>query len=218
MLVRSCHHLKHHARFYTALVAGIAVWLATGGLVGEVRFAAAGDVFYGVYLVSTAPLAFRATADTLRRRAAREDVGVLPIVLITAGAIVLGLWSIFSLINAPSRPGPEALTIAIASVPLGWLTLHTVIAFHYAHLYYTSVKTHGEARDRAELAFPGTTEPTVWDFLYYSFVIGMTAQVSDVQTLSTAMRRLTMAHGIVSFFYNTVLLALAVNLIVSQGH
>ncbi|HEX2113690.1 MAG TPA: DUF1345 domain-containing protein, partial [Alphaproteobacteria bacterium] len=74
-----------------------------------------------------------------------------------------------------------------------------------------------KAGDRAELAFPGTSEPTAWDFLYYSFVVGMTAQVSDVQILSTEMRRLTMAHGVVAFFYNTVLLALAVNLIVNQA-
>ena len=57
----------------------------------------------------------------------------------------------------------------------------------------------------------GDVEPGSWDFLYYSFVVGMTAQVSDVQVLSTAMRRVTLAHGVVSFFYNTVLLALAVN-------
>lgn len=181
------------------------------------RLAAAGDVFYGVYLGTTAALAFRATADTLRRRATYGDEGILLIVVITLGAIVLSLWSIFSLINAANQPGPTALALSIASVVLGWLMLHTVAAFHYAHLYYARVQTDRKAGDRAELAFPGTSEPTAWDFLYYSFVVGMTAQVSDVQILSTEMRRLTMAHGVVAFFYNTVLLALAVNLIVNQA-
>jgi uncharacterized membrane protein len=107
--------------------------------------------------------------------------------------------------------------LAIASVLLGWLTLHTIAAFHYAHLYYAkAVSSRGQ--DAGGLEFPDTNEPTGWDFLYYSFVVGMTAQVSDVQVLATPMRRLTLAHSVVSFFYNTVILALAVNLAAGQGH
>ena len=181
------------------------------------RLAAAGDAFYGVYLVATAIAAIHANADVLRRRATYEDEGIVLIVVITLGAIVLSLWTIFSLINAEGRPRLPPLLLAVVSVPLGWLTLHTVAAYHYAHLYYARVKGEGQPRDAGGLDFPGTKEPTAWDFLYYSFVVGMTAQVSDVQVLTTAMRRLTMAHGIVSFFYNTVLLALAVNLMVSQA-
>jgi uncharacterized membrane protein len=98
------------------------------------------------------------------------------------------------------------------SVPLGWLTLHTVIAFHYAHLYYAAGPPKGGARtDARGLGFPGAEEPTLWDFLYHSFVVGMTSQVSDVQVQSAEMRRLVLIHGVTSFFMNTVLLALAVN-------
>lgn len=217
MLVRSHRHLKHHARFYAALIVGMAVWAATGGLDERLRLAAAGDAFYGVYLASTAAFTFRITADTLRRRATYEDEGIVLIVAITLGAIVLSLWSLFSLVNAPSRPDLMSLVSAIVSVILGWLTLHTVAAYHYANLYYTRTANDGKPRDSAGLSFLGTKEPTAWDFLYYSFVIGMTAQVSDVQVLTSAMRRLTVAHGITSFFYNTVLLALAVNLIAGQA-
>jgi uncharacterized membrane protein len=103
-------------------------------------------------------------------------------------------------------------------VPLGWLTLHTVAAYHYGHLYYVRAGQDGSDRDAAGLSFPETAEPTTWDFLYFSFVIGMTAQVSDVQVRTTPMRRLVMAHGIVAFLYNTVLLALAVNIAVSLTH
>jgi uncharacterized membrane protein len=96
--------------------------------------------------------------------------------------------------------------------------LHTVAAFHYAHLYYTRTGHDGASRDAAGLNFPDTEEPTSWDFLYFSFVIGMTAQVSDVQVLTMSMRRLVIIHGIVSFFYNTVLLALSVNIVVALTH
>jgi uncharacterized membrane protein len=137
------------------------------------------------------------------------------IVIITIAAIALSVTTMVSLLNAKGRPDALTLVLAIASVPLGWLTLHTVAAFHYAHLYYTRAAGKGAGRDAAGLNFPDTEEPTSWDFLYYSFVIGMTAQVSDVQVLTTAMRRLTMFHGIVSFFYNIALLALAVNIVVA---
>jgi uncharacterized membrane protein len=68
------------------------------------------------------------------------------------------------------------------------------------------------------LLFPETKEPGAWDFLYFSFVVGMTAQVSDVQVVSTAIRRVTLAHGILSFFINTIIFALAVNVALSQPH
>jgi uncharacterized membrane protein len=92
--------------------------------------------------------------------------------------------------------------------------LHTVATLHYARLYYSGI---AEGVEKG-LSLPGTAEPAAWDFLYYSFVVGLTAQVSDVQVLCTPMRRLTMLHGIISFVFNTVLIALAVNTIVALVH
>ncbi|QNT68618.1 DUF1345 domain-containing protein [Defluviicoccus vanus] len=153
----------------------------------------------------------------MRRRACYEDEGIVLIAIITLAAITLSIGSIFTLFSQAKHPDALALALAIASVPLGWLTLHTLAAFHYAHLYYTSGGPKGEdPKDAGGLAFPSTDEPIGWDFLYYSFVVGMTAQVSDVQVLTTPMRRLTLAHGVVSFFYNTVILALAVSLVAGQ--
>lgn len=184
-----------------------------------IRLMVAGDGFFGVYLVSMAVLETRATPEDMRRRASFEDEGIILIVLITLTAISLSIGSIFALLNEPERPDTLRLALAIASVPLGWLTLHTIAAFHYAHLYYAkAMSSRGHRQDAGGLEFPDTSEPTGWDFLYYSFVVGMTAQVSDVQVLTTPMRRLTLAHGVVSFFYNTIILALAVNLAVGQGH
>ena len=102
----------------------------------------------------------------------------------------------------------------MASIPLGWLTLHTVASFHYANLFYALDAGGGEA---GGLDFPGTPEPGPWDFLYFSFVIGMTAQVSDVAVRTTPLRRAALAHGVAAFFYNAVILALAVNAAISQA-
>jgi uncharacterized membrane protein len=181
------------------------------------RLVVAGDALFACYLVSTGVLALRMTPGDMRRRSSYEDEGMILIVLLTLGAIALSLGSIFALVNAPSLRAPLLLALTVASVPLGWFTLHTLAAFHYAHLYYAKEADGGDPGDAGGLAFPATKEPATWDFLYFSFVVGMTAQVSDVQVLSTAMRRLTLAHGVTAFFFNTVLVALAVNVAASYA-
>ena len=93
------------------------------------------------------------------------------------------------------------------TVALSWLFLHTVFAFHYAHAYYSE----SAASDRP-LEFPGKTEPLYWDFIYFSFICGMTTQVADVVTRTTAMRRLVLGHCILAFFFNTSIIALGVNI------
>ncbi|HEX4270387.1 MAG TPA: DUF1345 domain-containing protein, partial [Rhizomicrobium sp.] len=101
------------------------------------------------------------------------------------------------------------LLLAGVGALMGWFVLHTVMAFHYADIhYFDDPDIEGDEKD---LDFPGRGQPGPWDFLYYSFVVGMTAQVSDVQVRTTVMRRATMLHGVVSFFFNTVFIAMAVN-------
>jgi uncharacterized membrane protein len=211
-------HLHHHWRFYAAVLVGLAAGAATGLLSQPLPFAVGGDAFFAVYLVLMAWQARALTPTVLRRRASFEDEGMPLIALITGAAIVLSLGSLFLALRRTDGPGAIALALALASVPLGWLTLHTVAAFRYGHLYYSPGDANGgKRREAGGLAFPRTDEPGCWDFLYHSFVIGMTAQVSDVQVLTAGMRRLALAHGIAAFFYNTVLLALAVNVAVNWG-
>ena len=213
-------HLKHHGRFYAALLLGGLAGAATGfvdPLAGITRLPVAGVVFFLVYLATSTATVMEMRPDDLRRRADIADEGMPLILLITVAAVAISIFAIFALLNHRTEPQPLPLLVSLLSVPLGWLTLHIVAALHYAHLFYSAVPGEpGRQRgDSGGLAFPETMEPGIWDFLYYSFVIGMTAQVSDVQVTSTAMRRLTLAHGVVSFFFNTCLLAMAVNVIVA---
>jgi uncharacterized membrane protein len=223
-LIRSVRgHLLHHARFYLSALLGAVVWAGTlafplPSLPPPLPILLAGDAFFALYLLLTTLLALYEAPSKTRRRASVEDEGFALIGLMTLGAIALSLGSIFALLNQGGQVSHAGLFLAIANVPLGWLTLHMASAFHYAHLYYQEGEAGaGKRRDRKGLQFPETEEPVMWDFLYYSFVIGMTAQVSDVQVLTTAMRRATMIHSVVSFFFNTVLLALAVNVVVAQA-
>ena len=218
-------HLRRHARFYAAVAGGALAFLAGERLAGPTRFLVAGDVFFALYLALMLRLSLRMTPDALRARAAQEDEG-LPIILgLTAVAVVFVLVSVFMIVNQAREPSPFILAFAVASVPLAWTVVHVLASFHYADLYYTPAErlardTGGEepdaeAGDAGGLEFPRTPEPGISDFFYYSFVVGMTAQVSDVDVSSAALRRATLAHGIFSFFYNTVLIAFTVNAAVS---
>ena len=101
------------------------------------------------------------------------------------------------------------MLLATATILLSWAFIHTIFSIHYAHEYY------GERRDGkiGGLKFPGDPQPDYWDFLYFSLVIGMTSQVSDVQVTSKVLRRVFSMHGVLSFFFNLTLLALTVNMV-----
>jgi len=101
------------------------------------------------------------------------------------------------------------LALALGTVALSWVLLHTVYSLHYAHVYYGDSDEDADTDEGLE--FPGDQPPDYFDFAYFSFVIGMTCQVSDVQVTSKRMRRLTLMHGIISFGFNTFILALLIN-------
>jgi uncharacterized membrane protein len=209
-------NLRRHGRFYIALAAGAAAFLlpigpGNLGVDWDVRFLFAGDVFFLLYLVLTGRFVLRATADHLREGAAAADEG-LPLILgVTAAAVVVSLLAVYLAVAAPGALGLATGLIAAFAIPLGWMTLHTMASFHYASIFYAP----RDGRDTGGLDFPGDAAPGPWDFLYFGFVIGMTAQVSDVEVTSTRMRRYVLAHGVASFFYNTVIVALAVNAAIS---
>jgi uncharacterized membrane protein len=219
MVVSPRGHVQTHIRFYVSALIGGFLWLAMGRLAPALRMVAAGDGFFAAYLVSVAWLIVRCpTPDHLRRRASSDDEGIAIIIVITLVAIVLSFYSIFSILNQ-EQPSVIHLLLALIGVPLGWLAFHAVMAFHYAHLYYGQLTAGaGKHRDAGGLAFPGDQPPGFVDFLYYSFVIAMTAQVSDVQVVTTEMRQVTLVHGVASFFFNTVILALAVNVAAGLTH
>jgi uncharacterized membrane protein len=103
------------------------------------------------------------------------------------------------------------MALAMLALALSWLFIHTIFAFRYAHRYYQEEKR--KEPDGPGLVFPNQPNPDYFDFLYYSFVIGMTSQVSDVQVSSREMRRLTLGHGILSFAFNVLIVALTINVI-----
>ncbi len=214
----SAEHFRHHRRFYLAFLGGLAVGGAVAGVGPGVRIAFGGNTFFALYLVSTAWVARGVTVSDLRKKASFEDEGIGLIAITTVAAIVLSLGALGLQLGSGEVTGWHLIP-AIVNVPLGWATLHTVMAFHYAHIFYSESdeaetdEARKSCHDTGGLEFPKTQEPSMLDFVYYSFVVGMTAQVSDVQTTSREMRRTTVVHGVISFFFNTVILAFAVNVL-----
>jgi uncharacterized membrane protein len=211
-----------HAPFALAALGGIAVLFSKYWLNWQLVTVAAANTFFFLYLILTALRIPQLTPSYLKKHAAGADEPEWVILAVTSGAVVVAVGSLFVLIN--SHGGPDALTLvfSLASVALGWLTVHTMAAMHYAHRYWRP----DDAAERVQmhlrephggLDFPGPNEPAGYDFLYFAFIIGMTAQTSDVAVTTTAMRKMSLLHGVFSFFFNTVLVAAAVNLVVSLG-
>ncbi|HEY5371166.1 MAG TPA: DUF1345 domain-containing protein [Hanamia sp.] len=108
------------------------------------------------------------------------------------------------------------LPIAVLGMLLSWFLIHTVFSLRYAHIYYGDHKTKPNTH-AGGLEFPGDEMPEYLDFAYYSFVLGMTFQVSDVQITSKRFRNLALLHGLISFSFNTIMIALTINLIAGYG-
>ncbi len=169
------------------------------------------DVFVAFYLTLVFTLAFRSGIGHIRRNAALQDDGRFLILLVTAVGAFASLAAIVSELGT-SHKGTMELALATLTVALTWATVHTTFALHYAHDYYRDDGSPGG------LAFPEgdkKEDPDYWDFVYFSFVIGMTAQTSDVGITDKSIRRTATAHGAISFIFNTALVALMVNIAAS---
>jgi uncharacterized membrane protein len=200
-----------HAKLLASAALGVVLFLVLpGDLRATTRGLIAWNVAVALYLVVAAFVIGRFELSHVRRRAAEEDEGGALILVLTVAAAAASLVAIFVELGAASGKQAGALSAALAliTVILSWVFIHVIFAFHYAHEFY------GEAKNghKGGLKFPADDQPEYWDFVYFSFVIGMTFQVSDVQVTSKALRRVVVGHGVVSFFYNVAVLALMVNI------
>jgi uncharacterized membrane protein len=160
---------------------------------------------------------FRATPQKMRRFAQLEYQGRVAILTLIIASACASVLAIGFLLTGNTKSLSTILltlhvTLAVMTIISSWLLVHTIFAMQYARTYY-QVSNSNTEQIAGGLDFPNDEEPDYWDFLYFSFVIGMTSQVSDVQTISRSMRRLTLLHGVLSFFFNTSILAMSINLI-----
>ena len=167
------------------------------------------DIFIALYLILVYGMMLRCEHSHIRRNALLEDDGRFLILLVTALGAFASIAAIIFGLDAEHRSSPE-LALATATIALSWATVHTTFALHYAHDFYRGTP--------GGLQFPSGDQhenADYWDFVYFSFVIGMTAQVSDVGITDRTIRRTATVHGIISFVFNTALVALMVNIAAS---
>ena len=198
-------------RTFIALAVGVLVFfLLPGALRLATRLVVAWDVFAALYLVLAYSMMLRCDVGHIRRSAVMQDDGRFLLLLLTALGAFASLAAIVIELGA-SKSNPAEMTLAIVTIALSWAIVHTAFSLHYAHEFYRGSKPGG-------LQFPSGdkhAEADYWDFVYFSFVIGMTAQVSDVGITDRIIRRTATLHGIISFAFNTALLALMVNIAAS---
>jgi uncharacterized membrane protein len=198
-------------RTFIAIAIGIvAFFLLPSSLRLVTRLLIGWDILVAMYLLLVYTMVLRSGHAHIRRNAVLQDDGRFVILLVTAlGAFASIAAIVFELGEAHRSVGE--LTLSTVTIALSWAAVHTQFALHYAHEYYRGAKPGG-------LQFPSGDQhedADYWDFVYFSFVIGMTAQVSDVGITDRTIRRTATAHGIVSFVFNTALLALMVNIAAS---
>ena len=205
-------------RLLIGAVGGIAVgWAVGGALRLPFRIAVGWIVAVAIYLAVTAWVIGPAGPEQARRYASIQDPRrwiILVLVVGAAGVSLLALGYSFGKAGHETDVGLTLrLSLAALTILASWTLTHTVFALHYAHHFYGDEETKTGRQDRGGLQFPGKELPDYWDFLYFSYVIGMTCQVSDVQITSRSVRRMALAHGVLAFFFNTFILALAVNFV-----
>jgi uncharacterized membrane protein len=175
------------------------------------------DLSVLIYLGLAWLLIAKTDAAMTRDHALKQDQSgyvIFLFVVVAACASVVAIGFVVSTIRELdfwSRAWHLALTVV--ALISSWLLIQTVFAFHYARRYYAIL--HRERTAKPELLFPGGTEPDYMDFAYYSFVVGMTSQVSDVVVTARHMRRLTLVHSVLAFVFNIAVLALSINIIAS---
>ena len=173
------------------------------------------DVFAIVYLVTSWIIIYTRTVGQIRQFARREDGSlayVFFLLILTSFSCLFALLLLFLSRDTISMSGYLYVFGSIPAMMLSWTMIHTTFTFHYANMYYDDAE--GDIKRHAEgLDFPNEKKPDYRDFAYFSFVIGMTFQVSDVEITSRKIRRTALLHGLISFALNTLVVALTINLI-----
>jgi uncharacterized membrane protein len=210
-------HLRAHPRLLLAGAVGLLVALAAPGITNPVTRALLGwNVCVWLYLILVAWMMTRATPARVKQVAMAQAEGALAVLVIVTVAATVSLGAVvYELALAHAAPGSvqawPRLLYVLATVVGSWLLVPTLFALNYASLFYRKHEGVG-------LQFPDTEKdfkPDYGDFLYFSFTIAVASQTSDVIVSTRAMRRLVLLHALVSFVFNTSILAFSINIAAS---
>ncbi len=203
-----------HIRLFIAIAVGVAgLWLLPQGWSDRNRDILCWDVGAAVYLLLIGWLFVTTPTARMQANAQAQEDGEWTLFWLVLAGVVVSFAAIISEFSSMKGAAPAARDLKVGLVAgtllLSWLLSQAVFGLRYAHEFYSR---SGEAEIDGGLEFPGETRPDYLDFLYFAVVLGMTFQVSDVQITSRKLRRLALVHGLLGFMFNTVIIALTVNL------
>jgi uncharacterized membrane protein len=215
--MRPAPHWDAHQRFLAAVAGAIAVFWLAGRLHLPVRLI----VSWNVYALISLALAWLVVAGgdpyDVRRKARLQDSSRAALFALVITAAVASLFAVAWLLESSKDEPPSHraghVVLGLVTVAVSWLLVHTAFALRYAHQYYRDANRVRREEVAGGMAFPGGQAPDYLDFAYFSFVIGMTFQVSDVQITSRPIRRAALLHGLIAFVFNSAILAILVNVI-----
>lgn len=211
--------LDAHHRLYIALVISIASYFVFRHLIPLSELILMVWIFFGMSLIiSQWFVIIGAHPRDIVSIARLQDSSRTLLFLFVVAASLFSLGAILVLLKSPKGATDEQITthvlLSFGSVIVSWWLVHTVFTMRYAHMYYDTDTDDGKSKPFGGLDFPGDNKyPDYLDFVYFSFVIGMTFQVSDVEISSRSIRRLAWVHGLISFAFNTAIVALGINVI-----
>jgi uncharacterized membrane protein len=206
--------LQARPRLVAGVVCGVVAAALVHGLLRPLTGTiVAWNIGCTVFLVLSAKMFSQFRSRDIAADAEAQEEGEWTIFWLTIGAVTASFGAIVGEFSAikDSPPAVRDLQVALVAMTLlvSWLMTHTLFAFRYAHEFYEADEG---GKIVGGLQFPGEERPDYWDFFYFALVLGMTFQVSDVQITSRKLRRLAAAHGLLGFLFNTVIIALTVNI------
>lgn len=218
-VIHGIHKMPAIFRLLLSIVFAVAVFAFAKGFSFAVQSMSTWIGFSLLNLLFFWLIILTASPDEINLIAKKQDTSRTLIFLFVMAASFISLFAIILMLrtlpNAKEAGYYYHIGLSIASVVCSWVLIHTIFTFRYAHLFYTCKTEEAgiQKEHKGGLQFPNDEEPDYMDFAYFAFVIGMTFQVSDVQVSSSQIRRLALLHGLLSFVYNTIIVALSINII-----
>lgn len=168
-----------------------------------------------IAFLTTLPALFRLNADGMRQKAADNDANRAAMLAISLAVNLVLLVAVGSELTYRGGNKPFSIALIVSTLLLAWLFANMVYALHYAHIFY--LKKDSGHDDRAGLNFPDAKEPGYYEFIYFSFTLGMTFQTSDVEITTTQMRIIAITHSFAAFIFNLGVIAFTINILGSGG-
>lgn len=202
--------LKHQSVILAAVASFAVFILLTPGQFTASNFLTSWNCGAGLYIGLTWYRMLRSNVHLIRKRSADLDFSEFVVLFLAIAAALASIGGIALELGGIKDVAPEVAAaragVAIITILISWVFLHTLFTTHYAHRFYA------DPGERPALRFADNIEePDYWDFLYFSFTIGVAAQTADVAIATPLMRRLALLHSVLSFLFNTTILALAIN-------